>query len=238
MSKKRYPLIDSLRALALLSMIIYHTLWDLNYLFGVNIAWFNSVATHIWQQSICWTFIIISGFCVPLSSKVFWRGINIIVCSFAITAVSTLVTPQNPIFFGVLGLIGSGMVLSSLLDKLFRHIKPTVGVVLFAGLFLVTRFFGEKIFPPEWNLNMFTACLGFPPADFSSADYFPLVPWLFLYFAGYFLCLLFKEKNYMKYLRRPRIKPLEFIGRNSLLIYMLHQPIIYGIMHLFFAYGK
>lgn len=67
---------------------------------------------------------------------------------------------------------------------------------------------------------------GFPPEDFFSGDYFSLVPWMFLYLSGYFLYDIVIEKKSFQKLMEVRIKPLEWIGRRSLLIYLLHQPVV------------
>ena len=74
--------------------------------------------------------------------------------------------------------------------------------------------------------------LGFPTADFYSTDYFPLLPWIFLYLAGYFLYRL--EKKYIHRLTAlyRRIPVLDTLGRYSLPIYLTHQPVLYGVFCL------
>ena len=68
-----------------------------------------------------------------------------------------------------------------------------------------------------------TALLGFPPADFFSTDYFSLLPWFFLFLTGWFLFRLRPEET-------RRVPVVTAMGRRSLLIYMLHQPVIYGLL--------
>ena len=73
----RYRLPDTLRGALLLSMIAYHTGWDLVYLFGYRVPWFTASPGYVWQQSICWGFILLSGFCLglgPLQEDKFYRG--------------------------------------------------------------------------------------------------------------------------------------------------------------------
>ena len=78
--------------------------------------------------------------------------------------------------------------------------------------------------------NRLTAFLGFPPADFFSTDYFSLLPWLFLFLTGYFLFRFHPPEG-----RKTRRIPLAAaIGRRSLLIYMLHQPVVYGVLSVLF----
>ena len=64
-SANRYALLDELRGLDLISMMCYHGLWDVVFLFGVQLPWYTGMPGHLWQQSICWVFILLSGFCLP-----------------------------------------------------------------------------------------------------------------------------------------------------------------------------
>ena len=82
--------------------------------------------------------------------------------------------------------------------------------------------------------NELTAYLGFPKSGFFSADYVPVIPWLFLFFFGYFLYKIFERYGWLKALSFVSVKPLEFVGRHALPIYVLHQPVIYGALYLIF----
>ena len=59
----RYRLLDELRGLDLISMMLYHGMWDVVFLFGVAQKWYTGRPGFVWQQSICWVFILLSGFC-------------------------------------------------------------------------------------------------------------------------------------------------------------------------------
>ena len=78
--------------------------------------------------------------------------------------------------------------------------------------------------------NLFTAWLGFPGPGFSSTDYFSLVPWLFLFLAGYFLRRLLDRPLERLDPDALRCPPLCALGRWSLPVYMLHQPVVYGVL--------
>ena len=98
-------------------------------------------------------------------------------------------------------------------------------------------FFGLKLFELPLNLykNLFTAFWGFPEIGFYSSDYFALLPWMFLYFAGYFLYGMWKEGQIPDAAcLNQKIPVLTWMGKNSLLIYMIHQPVIYGIFKIIF----
>ena len=84
----RLALLDSLRGLTLISMILFHACWDAVYLLGANWPWYGSRAAYIWQQSICWTFIMLSGFCIPFSSKLLRRGLEVFGAGALVMAVT------------------------------------------------------------------------------------------------------------------------------------------------------
>ena len=67
--RQRYGALDWIRGITLISMILYHGAWDLVYMFGVNWDWYRSKGAYAWQQSICWTFILLSGFCWALGQN-------------------------------------------------------------------------------------------------------------------------------------------------------------------------
>lgn len=244
-TSSRLAVLDWLRGGNLLIMMIYHAMWDLVYIFRVDIPWYRTNWGFLWQQSICWTFILLSGFCFRLGKRPMKRGLVVLAASVVISLVSILAMPDSAVLFGVLTLMGSAMVLMIPLDKLLRKVNPWLGIAVSFALFGFTRyvsrgylgfFSAELISLPEGLYqNLLTAYLGFPAPEFSSSDYFPLLPWLFLYICGYFLYEIFRRRNLLRHLRRPRIAPLEWVGKHSLLLYLLHQPVIYGILWLIFG---
>ena len=241
--KKRYELLDTLRGLVLISMILYHATWDLVYMFGKKWSWYHGTGAYLWQQSICWTFILLSGFCWSMGRKPLKRGCMVFGGGMIITFVTLLLMPENRVVFGVLTLIGSCMLLMVFMDKVFRELSPVGGILGSVALFILTRnvndgylgFEGLNIIklPEELYRGLGMTFLGFPHRGFYSTDYFSLIPWLFLFGAGYFLYhLLQKEKCdflWEKVFTRGW-KPLSFLGKHSLIIYLLHQPLIYGIL--------
>ena len=67
--------LDTLRGLTLVSMIVYHACWDLVYLYRLDWGWYRSFWAGIWQQSICCTFILLSGFCWQMGRHPLRRGL-------------------------------------------------------------------------------------------------------------------------------------------------------------------
>ena len=102
MERRRYQVLDTIRGCALVSMILYHACWDLVYLFGIDWPWYHGFAAHVWQQSICWTFILLSGYCFALGRHQLRRGLTVFFCGALITAATWFFMPENLVLFGVL----------------------------------------------------------------------------------------------------------------------------------------
>lgn len=250
--KIRYPLLDILRGLCLLSMIGYHAAYDVVHIAGVPLPWLHDTPGDVWQQSICWTFILLSGLCWNLSRHPLKHGLILTGCGAAITLITYLVMPTELIQYGVLTLLG----LSSLLLIPLRKLLRKTGIPAWAGalgaflLFLLLKgvprgylgFGGGKLFelPALLYRSDVPALLGFHSAGFFSADYFPLIPWFFLYLTGYFLWgMLSSSERVEALLQGPKhsalracARPIAFLGRHSLLIYLVHQPALLGIFLL------
>ena len=128
MERRRYQVLDTIRGCALVSMILYHAAWDLVNMFGVDWPWYRSFAAHVWQQSICWTFILLSGFCFSLGSKPLRRGLEVFCGGLLVTAVTLLVMPASRVVFGVLTLLGSCMLLMVPLERFLNRLPAWAAV--------------------------------------------------------------------------------------------------------------
>lgn len=152
-------------------------------------------------------------------------------------AATLIAMPQNRVRFGVLTLIGSCMLLMVPLEKFLQKFKPEYGLIFSIALFLLTKNINHGYLgfgslnilplPNGWYRNFITTYLGFPMSGFYSTDYFSLLPWLFLYTAGYFTHQLFIHHKLLAHLENSKAKPLEWFGRHSLGLYMIHQPLLY-----------
>lgn len=247
-STERLSFLDSLRGFAVLNMIIYHALWDIENIFHLHLSLFSEKTLYIYQQSICWTFILLSGFCSFLGRNHLKRGLIVSICGIIVSLVTFLFTPDSRILFGVLTFLGIAMLVVIPLESELKKVHPVIGTVGCFLLFLFTRNIPrgnlgferiELIKLPDMLYQGYIAnLLGFKSNNFYSADYFPIFPWIFLFFTGYFLCCLYYDKlkkmRFMKY----RTVPFNFIGRHSLFFYMIHQPVIYAVLYILFDYCK
>ena len=242
---RRYHLIDAIRAAAVISMILYHLYFDIFCVFGGHPEYSKLTPVILWEQSICVTFIMISGISLNFSRHGYRRGIIVGVCAMIVTLVTFFMSPDETIWFGILHFFCFAMLLSTALRRLLDRMRPLVGMIVFFLLFMLC--YGV----PSGCIGLFSyplirlpealyqyrqlSFLGFLSKDFITLDYFPILPWIFLYWFGCQLWRFIKEKQLDRFFCR-RIPILDFIGRHSLIIYMLHQPILYGICYLVFKH--
>ena len=244
--KKRLHFLDALRGFLMINMIAYHGMWNLVYLFGVKAQWYSGTTKYLWQQFICWSFILLSGFCWNFSRNHLKRGMLVFGGGAIVSLVTCLLMPENRILFGVLTCIGSCMLLLIPLEKLLKKLPSGLGLALSFGLFFLLRncpkgsLGFEKLvlcdLPATFYRNNLTAYLGFPQPGFFSTDYFSVIPWIFLFVAGYFLHRVLEDQNLNeKLFAKGNVPVLNWIGRHSLIVYLLHQPILYGLGMLIFG---
>lgn len=106
MTKQRLWQLDALRGLALLNMLAYHAMYDWVYVFGHAGSWYNIGAPgcHVWQQYICWSFILLSGYSFTLARRPLKNGLIAAGCAAVLTVVTVGFMPSESIWFGVLHL--------------------------------------------------------------------------------------------------------------------------------------
>ena len=228
--KKRIWELDALRGVCILGMVIVHFVYDLVELYALvpmaYPAWFAFVKD--WGGVL---FLLLSGTCATLGSRSTRRGLVVFACGM----VCTLVTlgmyllgfsgKEIIIYFGVLHCLGVCMLLWGCFKKLPTGGLAALGVVLTAaGLWLRGQLFS---FP--W-----LTALGFVPEGFASSDYFPLLPNLGFFLLGAVLGrMVYREKTTLLPKvneKNPAVRFFTLCGRHSLAIYLLHQPVLAGIM--------
>lgn len=241
---KRYERLDDIRGITLCSMILFHAVWDLVYIFGVDWRWFYTDIAYLWQQSICWSFILLSGFCWSLGRRKLRRGLIVFGAGMIISFVTMVFMPAQQILFGVLTFLGAAALLLIVLEEYLKKINPRWGAVGCGVVFLLLHGINDGYLgirnlvklvtlPEEWyQMGQIGNFLGFTEKSFYSADYFALFPWIFLYLTGYFLYGLMLQKGKLEKLAEQKSwgKFFNLVGKKSLIIYMLHQPVVYSIL--------
>ncbi len=350
MDKKRNHIIDSYRGFTMISMILYHSCYDYFIVFGRNYDFLRSKSAFLWQQSICISFILVSGLVWPLGRKhVLKRGLVLLLLGSAITFVTSVFMPNEAIYYGILTFMGIATLLMLPYDMvqrrslqgtmiqhkifpdtmiqheilphttiqheilpgtkvqqenlsgsaaLYRNIpiteeqstgipntsfqntnnkktvdrsedthtpdnpkfgknisvpteslirpfksKDIICIIVYLILFALTKhvpngYIGTRyhalMYLPEalYRFPVLTP-LGLPTADFTSGDYFPVIPWIFLYMTGYHLSDFLFSNPVIKKAGSKKIPVLSWLGTKSLLVYIIHQPVCYGIIWLF-----
>lgn len=243
-SKKRIHMLDEIRGFAIICMIVHHTFLDIGDVLKLEWGYKIFDALCIVQPVFWAAFIIISGMCTRLSRNAVKRGFIVIGCAVAITVVTALIMPLAgfegaQIYFGILHFMGICMVAAGIIMPVLKRMDYRIGALVSALLFFFfygidnkTLFFGLIRLPEVLYQNNLFAPLGFHNGSFFSADYFPLIPWIFMFFFGSFVGKIAADEKLPASMYISRIKPLSFVGRNSLWIYMAHQPVIYAVLFL------
>ena len=224
--RRRFDVLDAWRTLAIVLMVAYHFLYDL-YIFGVISAnQLFSAPLNVLERFICCSFILLAGASARFSRNNLRHGLVVLGAGLVVEIGAAVA--GHTIRFGVLMLLGSSMVLWHFLGKGLQKL-PGWSVAAGSGvLFFAARWWtGRTAVSVPWLYP-----LGFTAPGFYSADYFPLLPWFFLFLIGTALggwCLAHRE-NRLLAVRLPGV--LTWPGRHSLIIYVLHQPVLYGISYL------
>ena len=228
-SKPRIWELDALRGVCILCVIVVHFLFDLSFFGGLDLtlpAWYIFI-----QEYGGAIFVVLSGVCVTLGSKSVRRGLIVFACGMLITAVTYgmyrlgMSGADVVVKFGVLHLLGVCM----LVYPAFKKLPPAMLTVL--GLVIAITGYAIRgvVVPQHWLFP-----LGLTYEGFTSSDYFPLFPQL-----GYFLIgaaigkTAYREKKTLlpgSFQKTGIARFFCWCGRQSLFIYLLHQPIVYGLL--------
>ncbi|MDO5726112.1 MAG: heparan-alpha-glucosaminide N-acetyltransferase [Tissierellia bacterium] len=225
-NKNRYELIDALRGLTIISMALYHFMYDLKIINLGDYSWVTNPFVSFWQRSILISFIFISGISWNFSKRPLKNGILLTVLGLIITFITTKFIPQERIVWGVLNFFGAAYLLMIIFDKLFKKIDMRF---VFIISFIMIFYFPKLDFLKDYSFGFI---FGATNNNFYSADYVPILPWIFIFIMGYAFWNIFKEKEKFNKIMEIRIGFLSSIGKNSLIIYLLHQPILYLIAKL------
>lgn len=240
--EKRNHYIDMIRGISLICMILYHFFYDLVYIFKVPVEFYQLDKVKPWQLSIAISFILISGVSLQFYKNHKKQGLIVLLLSFILSFVTYIFIPEESVKFGILSLIGSSIILVDLLNKFLNKLNPFLGFIIFISLFLIFYNLPAGSLGVE-NMEItdvpdivyeskYLYPIGLPHNTFTSSDYFPLMPWWFLFVSGYYLGKILKDKKLLKPMGKSNI--ISALGRHSLLVYLIHQPIMYFSLLIIF----
>jgi uncharacterized membrane protein len=237
--------IDSLRGIAIVLMVISNFVTDAAYFRILEVDAFSGFWMYF-ARIVVSMFILLAGVSLTLSysrvrheepreirRKYFLRGAKIFGLGMAITLVTWAFIRQDFVLFGILHLIGFSIIFGQFLLK-------RSGLSLFLGVSFILAGLALQAFSFDFSWLVW---LGFRPENYYSVDYVPVLPWFGVFLVGMFLgSTLYPEgKRRFKLCDFSKSRfsaPLQFLGRNSLKIYLIHQPVLILILWLFFPFPQ
>ena len=220
--------LDALRGFCILCVIVLHFLYDLQAVFGWQLMENPVIYTVMQYGGIL--FVLLSGLCATLGRRSFRRGVFVFGCGMVITLVTVVMVKLGMmdesvvIWFGVLHLLGICM----MVWPLFRRLP--VWALLLLGLAMTAAGYWFETILVE-SRRLFPLGLRYP--GFATSDYFPLFPNLGWFLLGAVIGrTAYGEKKSLLPDFPVKFAFLRWCGTHSLWIYLLHQPVLYGLLML------
>jgi len=228
----RYQEIDLVRGIAILMMILFHTVFDLFFFRILPVE----VYSGFWRYFALATaslFLLLVGISltvsraraasakpgIQLALKFVYRGAGIFLLGLLVTVCTWIFLGEGFIVFGILHLIGISIMISPLFFR-FKKCNLVLGFLV-----ITIGFFFATLTGPVWLFPF-----GIHPATFWSVDYEPIFPWFGMVLIGMGLGEFLYPEGIRSFtlpqIPEMVIRPLAFMGRHSLIIYLVHQPLI------------
>lgn len=235
--KGRIEAVDIARGVALVAMASYHLIWDLEMFQYLA----PGTAAHGWPKlyarAIASSFLFLVGFSLVLAHwpvfkpEKFLRRLGVVVAAAAAVTIATYVAfPDAFVFYGILHAIA----VSSVLALPFLRLPPVLTLIAAIIVLAVPQFVALPAFDPKW-----LAWIGLSQAYPRALDFVPLFPWLAPVLFGVAVARLAISSGLLARmatwhpLRHAGVRPLDFIGRHSLVFYLLHQPVLIALVWVF-----
>ena len=206
-------------------MIVWHFINDLTLVRLVPPPFLRTPLMELLRYAIVGSFIVISGVCARLSNRPLRRGLIVFGAALIVSAATYLF--GMPVRWGILHMLGTCMLLYAAVRKRWEALPATAACGAALLVFALTF-----ALPMRARVDVpFLFPLGLRTASFASADYYPLLPWGALFFAA---AAAAERLNDMppekRYASAPRA--LTWMSRRSLLLYLVHQPVLFALATL------
>lgn len=252
--KNRAPELDFLRGFALFMMILMHFAYDLRFEFKLPVFAFLE-ANWFWafvHPFFIVIFVGVSGVCSTFSRNNFIRGLKLLGVAAGLTLVTYLVSRYMKIdcliIFNVLALLAVSILVYALIQFIEKNakVRPAVTNVILGIMGTYCTAIGSTIREMDYSTkNLIFLPVGFAIKNSPAvADHLNLFPWLGVFLIGCVIgrvCYSSKTSLLPEGIKKLHLvgAPFEFMGKHSLIIYLVHQPLVYGILYvIFLALGK
>lgn len=237
----RIVLIDTLRGVALIAMATYHFTWDLEFFGYLDPGTATQGFFKIYARLIASSFLFLAGVSLVLAHtpQIRWQSfakrLGIVAGAALAISVATFVAfPGEWIYFGIL----HNIALSSLIGLAFLRLPPALTAAV-AAMIAVLMLVDYVAMPGTLDSALFDtrwlAWMGFAEAPPRSNDYVPLFPWVAALLAGVAATKFLMTRNVLPRIAKVQTRQnlLSKAGQHSLLIYLVHQPILIALVYLF-----
>ena len=213
--------LDLMRGIAIIMMIMFHLIYDLNEFGYTDIPLSNFWLTSYWRYLIVFLFLNAVGISLVIAYgksfnlNKFIKRLALLGLAALLVSVGTYIMfPNAWVYFGILHLIWTGTLIAIFFIQL-----PKI------SLFIAALIFVFKVFLNLPDLSFLSVLLS-DYLPLSSVDFYPLFPWIAFIFTGIYLGHnpIYKKIFFMK------LPLLQLIGQHSLIIYLLHQVILFALV--------
>lgn len=232
--RQRLEKIDIARGIALIGMIFYHLCWDLAFYGYIPPETPQSRAFMLLAQCVAGSFLFLAGFSLFLAHGSAFRKtafirrlVKIICCAGLISAATWLFDPQAFVYFGILHAVA----LTACAGLIFLYAPIWINCLAISACVIMPHIGIDLHFPALW-------WLGLSRNAAPALDYIPFFPWFACALSGQTAAAFMARANMLRFLQQDA-KPLslnrfmQFLGRNSLAVYLIHQPLLLAVIYVF-----
>nr|WP_274390091.1 heparan-alpha-glucosaminide N-acetyltransferase [Azospirillum doebereinerae] len=226
----RRPALDAARGVALVAMAVYHGCWDLTF---HGLASFDLLGDPLWLTArtlILSSFLLLAGVSLVLATgggldakRFLSRLARLAAAAGAVSAASYILFPDSPIFFGVLHHMAAASVIG------LAFVRLPAALTLAAAVAAVLA--GEHLAVPAFD-SPWLRWIGLTTVPPNSNDFVPLLPWIGGVLAGIGLARLWPGIGTGPSAPNLLTRALAWAGRHSLAVYLIHQPLLFGLFWL------
>jgi uncharacterized membrane protein len=223
----RIVALDAARGGAIIAMVAFHLIWDLGNFGYIDRNFPYSAGVKLFGHAIATVFLFIVGVSLVVArargagAGAFWRRFFVIAGAAGLVSLGTYIAfPQAFVFFGILHCIA----LASLLAAPLLALHWPIAFIAAALAGLAPLVFSNSLFNPVW-----LTWIGLSTFEPLTNDYRPLLPWCAAVFAGVAAAKFWAARGWRAVGRNLRAGPLAWLGRHSLALYLIHQPLLFGL---------
>ena len=221
--QNRIDIIDAARGLAVILMVFHHLFFDCVEFLGAPEWLFSNPVFNFLHYVFAGLFIFLAGISSRLSRSNIKRGLKTAAAAVAITIVTLII--DLPILFGVLHLLAFCMLMYGLTGKYLERL-PVKGSAELWVILIICSALAVRFVPIS---SRWLWPLGWTYPEFFSSDYFPVFPWVFVFLLGTCFGAPVRDRKLPEWFYNKKVPVLPWFGRRAFIIYLIHQPVLYGI---------